>query len=107
MKPDQQGAIKLARAYGESLVCVRYRENPEGDERLTTVELVVDRVAVQKRVDEVVVFKIKACETELQRIAKSKGATYDSKTKMWKLPRKEVLRMGLRQRIAIPIDELV
>lgn len=42
IKPSQRGAIKLARVHGSELLCVRYRENPEGTERLTTVELVVE-----------------------------------------------------------------
>ena len=59
IKPSQRGAIKLARSYGSELLCVRYRENPEGTERLTTVELVVERVVIQKRDDPIVSFKIR------------------------------------------------
>lgn len=106
IRPEQPGAVKLTRAHGDRLVCVRYREHPDGGERITTVELVVDRVVIQRRKDEIVSFKIKATETDLQRIAKSKGAIYDSTTRMWKLSRTEVLRMGLRKRIAMPIDGL-
>jgi hypothetical protein len=106
MKPDQRGAIKLARVHGNQLLCVRYRENADGDERLTTIELVVERAVIQKRADDVVSFRIKPGEVELQAIARSKGAIFDGKTKMWKLKRREVLRMGLRHRIAMPLSQI-
>lgn len=106
IKPNQRGAIKIARTYGSELLCVRYRENPDGTERLTTVELVVERVMIQKRDDPIVSFKIKHEEVDLRRLAQSKGATYDGKNQMWNLVRSEVLRMGLRTRIAVTIDQL-
>ena len=106
MKPSQRGAIKLARLHGEQLLCVRYRENPDGTERLTTIELVVERSVIQKRNDPVVSFKIKQNEIELRGLAMAKGAKYDGKHFMWKLPRSEVIRMGLRSRIAVTPDEL-
>lgn len=106
IKPSQRGAIKIARNYGSELLCVRYRENPDGTERLTTVELVVERVMIQKRDDPIVSFKIKPEEVDLRRLAQSKGATYDARNQMWNLVRSEVLRMGLRSRIAVTIDQL-
>lgn len=106
IKPSQRGAIKLARLHGKELLCVRYRENPEKTERLTTVELVVERVLIQKHKDPVVSFKIKQNEVELRHLAIAKGAKYDGKNVMWKLRRSEVLRMGLKNRIAVTDDEL-
>ena len=106
IKPSQRGAIKLARNYGDELLCVRYRENSDGTERLTTVELVVERVVIQKRDDPVVSFKLKQDEIDLRRRAMAKGAKYDGQNYMWKLRRSEVLRMGLKNRIAVTDDEL-
>ena len=106
IKPSERGAIKLARLHGNELLCVRYRENPDGTERLTTIELVVVRAVIQKRDDPVVSFKLKQDEVELRRLVMAKGAKYDGKNYMWKLRRSEVLRMGLRSRIAVTIDEL-
>ena len=105
INPSQRGAIKLARAHGAELLCVRYRENPEGTERLTTVELVVERVVIQKRDDPIVSFKIKQEETDLRRLAMAKGATYNGRTYMWQLRRSEVLRMGLKNRIAVSDED--
>ncbi len=106
IKPNQRGAIKLARTHGGDLVCVRYRENPEGTERLTTIELAIERVVIQKRDDPIVSFKIKPGETELRRLALARGAQYDGKKYMWQLRRSEVLRMGLKSRIAVSDDDL-
>ena len=106
IKPSQRGAIKLARLHGEALVCVRYRESPEGTERLTTIELIIERAVIQKHEDPIVAFKIKPEEEELRRLAQSKGATYHGKNGMWRLKRSEVLRMGMKSRIAVTRDQL-
>ena len=106
IQPSQRGAIKLARTYGSELLCVRYRENPEGTERLTTLELVVERTVIQKRDDPIVAFKIKQDEIELRRPAMTRGAKYDARTYLWKLQRSEVLRMGLKNRIVVSQEEL-
>lgn len=107
MRPGQRGAIQLTRHYGAQLVCVRYRESRDGDMRITTVELVVERAVVQKRRDALVSFKIRPDEHALRRDARSRGATFDPKTKLWRLPRQEVLRMGLRHRIAISVEQML
>jgi hypothetical protein len=107
MKPSDRGALKLARKHGEDLLCVRYRESEDGTERITTVELVVERTPIQKRDDPVVSFKIRIDELDLRAIAQAKGAVYDPVNYMWKLKRSEVLRMGLRSRIAVTSEQLL
>ena len=42
LDPQAPGARRWAATYGENLVCVRYRVDPERQRRLTTVEFVVD-----------------------------------------------------------------
>ena len=106
IKPTQRGALKLTRSYGAELICVRYRENTDGTERLTTVELVVERTVIQKRDNAIVSFKIRQEELEQRPLAVSRGATYDGRNYMWRLHRSEVLRMGLRGRIAFTAQEL-
>lgn len=106
IKPSQRGAIKLARGYGPELLCVRYRENPEGTERLTTVELIVERTVIQKRADPEVAFKLRLDELDLRNWAMAQGARYNGQTHMWHLRRSEVLRKGLRSRIAVTMEEL-
>lgn len=107
MKPSDRGALKLARKHGEELLCVRYRESEDGTERITTIELIVERTIIQKRDDPVVSFKIRMNETDLRALAQAKGAVYDPVNHMWKLKRSEVLRMGLRGRIAVTPEQLL
>jgi hypothetical protein len=107
MRPGQRGAILLARQYGAKLVCVRYRESRDGDLRITTVELIVERAVVQRRLDALVSFKIHPHEHALLREAHRRGATLDPKTQLWRLPRQDVLRMGLRRRIAVSLEQML
>ena len=104
--PSQRGALKLTRSYGAELICVRYRENTDGAERLTTLELVVERTVIQKRDDPIVSFKMRQEKLELRRLAMSRGATYDGRNYMRRLRRSEVLWRGLRSRIAPTAEEL-
>jgi len=106
IKPSQRGAVKWTRSYGAELLGVRYRENPEGTEHLPTVELGVERTVIQKRDDPIVSFKIRQEKLEQRHLAMSRGATYDGRNYMWRLRRSEILRMGLRSRIAVTAKEL-
>lgn len=107
MQPGERGAVRLTREYGEQLVCVRYRTSGTGEERLITVELIIERAVIRKRTDEIVSFKIKANEHKLRREAARRGGRFDAQTGLWKLPRHEVLSLGLRHRIAVSPDQLL
>ena len=71
----QPGAFKLARKHGDALVCVRYRVDADGLHRYTTVELIVDRVAIVKRADRIVGVRVLYEETTLQSAVRASGAT--------------------------------
>ncbi len=43
LKPGQHGTKSLIKKYGDALVCVRFRYDPETNQRLKTVELIVER----------------------------------------------------------------
>ena len=103
--PSQRGALKLTCSYGAELLCVRYRENPEATERLSSVELGVERTVIQKRNDPMVSFKIRQEELEPRRLAMSRGGAYDGRNYVWPLCRSEILRTGLRGRIAVFAEE--
>ena len=106
IKHSQRGAFKLTRSYGAELLCVRYRENTDGTERLTTAELVVERTVIQKRDDPIVSFEIRQEEIAPRRLAMSRRAAYHGRNYVWRLGRIEVLRTGLRSRIAVTAEEL-
>ena len=102
MQPDDKGAVKLSRKYGEPLVCVRYRLSQDGSERITTVELVVDRVDVRHRANPVVSVRIYFSETDLRAKAKAKGATYNGDTRLWRMTVNDAVALGLASRITGP-----
>ncbi|MFT3665036.1 hypothetical protein [Piscinibacter sp.] len=107
MQPGERGAVRLMRLHGDRLVCVRYRTSGSGEERLTTIELIVERTMVRKRGDQIVAFKLRDGETRLRREALRRGAWFDAKTGLWKLARHDVLSLGLAHRIAVSQEQLL
>lgn len=80
----------------DHLVCVRYRESVQG-QRVVTIEIVVDERAPKPSVD--IGVRIDYRETREREQAKQAGARWDPATKLWRMPRREALRLGWRHRI--------
>ena len=99
MQVDTPGAVKLTRKYGDALVCVRYRLSPDGAERITTIELELERVAVQRKANPFVAVKIYPSETRLTTLAKAKGASFNGTTRLWRMRQNDAQSLGLRDRI--------
>jgi uncharacterized protein YqiB (DUF1249 family) len=98
---SQHGAIKWARRYGDALVCVRYRHDAEASRRYTTVELVVDEapIASRRRIDPTVMVRIATDERKLQQLASAHGARWDSRLRVWLMPRTLAKDLRLLSRI--------
>jgi len=101
LSPLQPGAVKLARQYGDALLCVRHRHDSEGSYRYTTVELVVDRAPIQHRPGRMVGVRLALNERTLRLIACASGATWDPTTKLWRMPRQIAQRLGLLDRVEV------
>ena len=97
--PGQPGSLKLTRKYGEALVCVRYRHDAQGLSRYTTVELIVEQVPVVPRIDRVVGVRVHYAEAALQGTVKANGAKWDSAAKLWRMPHRAAVKLGLQSRI--------
>jgi hypothetical protein len=105
--PTQPGALKLARKYGEALLCVRYRRNSDGTRRYTTVELVVECSPVvargqprtPARADAIIGVRIGYQEKQLQALARARGATWDRTARVWRMPLPAAKEAGLADRI--------
>jgi len=95
----QPGAIKLARRFGNALVCVRYRHDPDGRHRYTTVELVVEKVAIVRRTIQVVAVRLGPDETKLHAQSRAHGARWDGKARLWYMSRGAAKKLGLLNRI--------
>jgi hypothetical protein len=100
----QPGALKLARRFGDALVCVRYRHDPQGRHRYTTVELVVDEAPVAKREDPnaMVMVHLAFDETERRQLALVHGARWDARQRLWSMPRKTAKKLKMLARIKKP-----
>lgn len=104
LRASQHGAIKWARRYGDSLVCVRYRHDAQGGYRYTTIELVVDEAPITSRArpDDIVMIQIDLDEANLQKLARSHGARWEPKLRAWAMPRKVAEKLRLLSRTLKP-----
>jgi len=99
LSPESRGALKLARQFGEALLCVRHRSDDKGEYRYTTVELLVEKTPIRPRTDNLVGVRIGADEKPLQTVVRAAGGTWDYKAKVWRLPRRVVGILKLADRI--------
>lgn len=110
LQPSQAGALKLARRYGETLVCVRYRHDETGRYRYTTVELVVDHAPIHRpqnrrrpvEDDEEVSVFIALRDATKRRAAAANDAKWDPRTFLWRMPRSLARRLRLLGQIRHP-----
>ncbi len=95
--PQAPGARRWAETYGQKLVCVRYRVDPERQRRLTTVEIVVDEAPTLNSVR--VGVRVAWGEKELGRAVRNGGGTWDPSAKVWTMTLGQAKTMGLLDRI--------
>jgi hypothetical protein len=101
LQPGARGTLKLAAAYGERLVCVRYRHEPGTVARYTTVEIVVDegRARVQPRAGRLYGIETRWGEDTLVQQLRDAGAAWDAGSELWRVDGAAVLRLGLGRRV--------
>ena len=93
--PEQNGAKRFAKRYGEQLVCVRHRLNEVGTIRHTTVELLVETTPVASRSRSLVALRISPTDKATRTLLLACGAQWQPKTKYWLLPRLVAKNMRL------------
>lgn len=110
LKPGESGTRKLAARFGDKLVCIRYRVDAARQRRYTTVELIVDEAPLMTRRirsgsssvpdrNPMVGVRIFYREDALREKAKSEGATWRPRQKLWEMPLQTARRLGLGNRI--------
>lgn len=106
MKPGDPGTRRQVERFGQELLCVRYRYDEERHERLTTVEIVVDRGprAVPVAANQHVGVRLRFEEADLRHRVREAGGQWDPRRKLWWLPWSAVLRLGLADRVAAWTD---
>lgn len=88
LKPGQRGTKRLLERYGEDLVCVRFRYDAELQQRLKTVELVVERTewtppAPRYPLDSLVPLQIEAADLRKRTMAKAAGGKWNPDVHLW------------------------
>ena len=90
LQPGQKGTRKLARHYGNQLVCVRYRYDSKRGKRYKTVELIVyeqDWIpGVRFPPEQRVMVRVGYGESELREAVKKAGGFWNAEKKAWILP---------------------
>lgn len=95
LSPNAAEAKRLAARYGQSRVCVRYREDKRRGRRMTTIELIID----ERPLPPPAAVRIAFDETELRRQVKAAGGIRESAQKLWQLPRSAVRKLKPEHRL--------
>jgi hypothetical protein len=102
--PGKPGTKKLFKQYGNDLVCVRYRYDSAQGLKVKTIELVVERSLKQCKVQEppgetIMHLRIEYGEVDLGRQVKAAGGKWNARKRVWELPYKDAVALGLTDRI--------
>jgi hypothetical protein len=112
LTPGMNGTKRYQQRFGDRLLYVRYRHDPERQRRLTTVELIVDEGPLQRprstvdktlfpHPNQTIFVRIDYAEEALRSKAKAAGAVWVAEHKRWKLPYHIAVKLGLRERIEV------
>jgi hypothetical protein len=100
------GTKTLLAKYGDRLVCVRYRYDPERKLRHKTAELIVETAPWSPRArnarrnpDDMVAVRIGYSETDLREPIKTAGAIWRPRQRLWEVDWKTVRELGLQSRV--------
>ncbi|WP_428312341.1 hypothetical protein [Hydrocarboniphaga sp.] len=105
LRPGDNGTKKLLAKYGERLLAVRYRYDPDSHRRFKTVELVEEELPwdpgppATMKASQAVLVRIDYAETELRQQAKAAGALWQQQRKLWQMSYASARALGLEGRI--------
>ncbi len=107
LKPGQRGTKRLLAQYGDRLICVRYRYDPQRKKRLKTVELIVAEhdwePCAHFSDDQIVGLRVAFAEVVIRDRLKRAGGRWDPERRLWRLRYDLVVALGLNNRI---VEEL-
>ena len=115
LQPGADGTKRYQRAYGERLVCVRYRRDAERQRRVTTVELVVEEsqiidapatatIDARNHPNTWVYVCVAFQELDIRARVRAAGATWNRHRRAWHIRYGDVLDLGLRDRVLDDTD---
>ena len=101
--PDQSGAKRFTRRYGDDLVCVRHRLSPDGRLRHTTVELLVESTPVASRARMLVAIRHPRLDKPTRALLLACGARWMTDKQYWLLQRIVAKNLRLLRHV-VPIS---
>jgi hypothetical protein len=112
LKPGQPGTKKLLQKYGDELVCVRYRYDLQRKKRIKTVELIVEEGPWEQNPaktppNKIIYVRVNYDETYLRRLVGAAGGRWNRIRKLWELPYRAVVELGLGDRVVDQIKKSV
>jgi hypothetical protein len=104
MWPPQPGTASHKKKHGSQLVCVRYRQDPTGTHRYTTVELLVDHAPVRYHRNAPARLILPARNTDRALVAEltALGAEWREEQQSWVISRHTAARLGVLRRARKP-----
>jgi len=101
----QPGTKKLFEEYGDKLFCVRYRYDSKHQRKIKTVEIIIEEGSWEPNSHKIpgnklVHIQIDYKETYLRKLVKEAGGRWDGEKKLWEIPYKEVIQLGLKNRMS-------
>jgi len=112
LKPGQKGTKRLMEKYGERLLAVRYKHDPQTGRRYLTVEL-VEEIAepIEAPMNpsplpatKLLGIRVEYWETEIQRAIKAAGGIWRPRQRLWELRYTDVIALALESRV-VPDDK--
>lgn len=88
LKPGQHGTKRLVEKYGDSLLCVRFKYDTEKQQRIKTVELIVEKTEwtpppPRYTADALVYLHIKASDMPMRLQVKEAGGRWNPDRRLW------------------------
>lgn len=97
LKPGAPGTKRLVERFGDALLCVRYRYDPQRNCRLTTVELIVEERP--EKPEKTAWIRVSYNETELRLRVKEAGGVWHPERKLWLVALKKIKALKLETRM--------
>lgn len=110
LRPGQKGTKRLAKKYGDRLVCVRYKYEEQTGRRFTTVELIEEEIdrrvdlqaikaPVPVHVPQQLGIRVEYWETDVREKVKAAGGIWKPRQKIWEMRYEDVVALGFESRV--------
>lgn len=113
LRPGQKGTKRLAKKYGDRLVCVRYKYDEQTGRRFTTVELIEegtdrqpDPLVVKRQAPQAAApvphqlgIRVEYWETDVREKVKAAGGIWRPRQKVWEMQYKDVVALGFESKV--------